>query len=111
MWRLRRRSGKPILAATSDVMMTPIARKIARSRAGNADPSFMTSGRVNTHASVMAPRTPAKDIAARLLQSGSQREPPRLARVSRTELHTHVNPTRAQPRGIRQTTKAHQQEQ
>src|SRR3546814_18694771 len=78
-------------------MMTPIARKIARSRAGNADPSFMTSGRVNTPASVMAPRTPAKDIAARILQSGSEREPPLLARVRRNEIQTHVNLSTARP--------------
>src|SRR3546814_14500913 len=87
-------------------MMTPIARKIARSRAGNADPSFMTSGRVNTPASVMAPRTPAKDIAARILQSGSEREPPPLARVSRNDLQPHVHRSPASPKVIANTKTA-----
>ncbi|WP_237711873.1 hypothetical protein, partial [Rhodanobacter sp. 115] len=50
------RIGKPTLAVTSEIRITAVARKIARSRAGNAEPSPSTSGRVSTPASVIAPR-------------------------------------------------------
>ena len=41
-----------MLAATSDVMITPAARKMARSRAGKAEPSVRTNGSVSTLANM-----------------------------------------------------------
>jgi hypothetical protein len=48
-----------MLASTSDRMMTPDARKMARSGAGKGVPSAKVSGMVRTPARVEAPRTPA----------------------------------------------------
>jgi hypothetical protein len=73
-------------------MIVPAASKIARSRAGNGDPSFKLSGNVSTPASVTAPRTPAIDVAATSRQLGFvARRPWRVAvnRVKRNEAHTH----------------------
>lgn len=65
-----------MLATIREVMITPMARKIASSREGKADPSLMASGKVRTPASVVAPRTPQKDMAATIRQLGTRRQCP-----------------------------------
>lgn len=85
-------------------MITPAARKIARSRAGNGVPSDSMSGSVSTPASVIAPRTPATDIAA-MTCGGTGARPPGLARNSVKRPETKIQPKRsaAKPKLIAST--------
>ena len=83
-----------MLASTNETMITPAARKMARFLAGKGVPSGRAKGMVSTPARVIAPRTPAKDIAAtsRQLICGGV-TPRRAARnmFQRSETHTHMN--------------------
>lgn len=57
------RAGRPTLAPSSDSTITAAARKMARPRTGNGLPSDISRGRVRMPASVIAPRTPASEVA------------------------------------------------
>ncbi|KAG1585716.1 hypothetical protein G6F46_014826 [Rhizopus delemar] len=82
-----------MLAPSSENRITDAARKITRSRAGNALPSGRNSGRVSTPARVIAPRTPATEVATTMRQFGaSPRSRPRRrarSRFQRSDSHTH----------------------
>ncbi|MOA26933.1 hypothetical protein D3C78_1477650 [compost metagenome] len=59
----RRISGRAMLASTSVNRMVPVARKISRSRLGNAWPPGSSKGTDSAPASVTAPRIPATVVA------------------------------------------------
>ncbi len=59
--------------------MTPIASAIMASRAGNAKPDGIASGKVSMPASVMAPRTPAVAVTASRRVCGIALVSPRMA--------------------------------
>lgn len=89
-----------MLASTSETMITPAARKIARLRAGKGVPSDSANGRVSTPARVMAPRTPATEVAAISRQlTGGAGWPRRMARAmfhfSENHAHTKRRTARA----------------
>jgi hypothetical protein len=58
------------------------------SRAGNADPSFNVNGSVITPPSVMAPRTPAREVAAIRRQLGTCSFSAARNSVNRSEVQT-----------------------
>ncbi|MNN10778.1 hypothetical protein D3C81_1237110 [compost metagenome] len=88
------RRGSNRLAPTSDTRITAAARKITRSRAGNGSPPGTISGRVSTPARVIAPRTPATDIASTTRPGVCVPFSPRmraLSRLQRSDSHTKVS--------------------
>ncbi|AJY06544.1 hypothetical protein AK36_2459 [Burkholderia vietnamiensis LMG 10929] len=85
--------GKPSVAAIKEMIITAAARKIARSREGNASPLGRASGSVITPANVTAPRTPPNDSAN--MMRGVARASgggviPRMIRASQTEPKMHA---------------------
>ena len=92
-----------MLATTSEMTMTALARNTARSRPGKGSPPGSASGRVRMPARVMAPRTPASEVARiRRLRGMMPARPWRRAAAmdSRSETQTHTRRSTISPKLI-----------